>query len=203
MQKNKLIKKYNKQVKMYEKNRNNPTLAPWRREILKGLQGKVLEVGVGAGANFAFYDKASIHITGVDFSPEMLKSARKAADSHQVNTELLLKNVENLDFESNSFDHIVSTLSLCSYQNPAGVLAKFNKWCRQDGSIRLLEHGLSSNKFLSLSQKAIDPIFTKISGCHCDRDILQLVKKANIKVDRVDRYWSDIVYLIWAKPSVN
>ncbi|SES25314.1 Methyltransferase domain-containing protein [Gracilibacillus ureilyticus] len=202
MQKDKLIKKYDKQVRNYEKNRNNPTLAKWRRELLRDIKGNVLEVGVGAGANFAFYNKNNVHITGVDFSPEMIKSATKEADLYQLETQFLLKNVEELEFEPDSFDHIVSTLSLCSYQDPVRVLTKFNEWCRKDGSIRLLEHGISSNRFLSFTQKTADPILTKISGCHWNRDMLELVNAANIQIERVERYWSDIVYMIWAKPSL-
>ncbi|KAB8135778.1 class I SAM-dependent methyltransferase [Gracilibacillus oryzae] len=203
MQKEKLIRKYDKQVKLYEKNRHNPTLAKWRREMLKDLHGNVLEVGIGAGANLAYYNKQNVHVTGVDFSVEMLKSAKKAADYHNVSAEFLLKDVDTLDFEPDSFDCIVSTLTLCSYQEPVRVLGKFNKWCKQGGSIRLLEHGLSSHSFLSFSQKLIDPLFKRVSGCHCDRDIIQLVNKTDISIEHIERYWTDMVYLVWAKPSIK
>ncbi|MEI3614111.1 hypothetical protein [Pseudogracilibacillus sp. SO30301A] len=68
MKKEKLIRKYDKQVKMYEKNRDQATLSNWRRKLLKSAYGNVLEVGIGVGANFPFYNREKVHITGVDFS---------------------------------------------------------------------------------------------------------------------------------------
>lgn len=57
MKKEKLVKKYNKHVKMYGRSCGNRTLARWRRQILESAYGEVLEVGVGIGANFPYYDK--------------------------------------------------------------------------------------------------------------------------------------------------
>lgn len=201
MKKEKLIKKFDKQVKMYENYRNNPTLSRWRRQLLKNAKGKVLEVGVGVGSNFPYYDKGKVQVTGVDFSSEMIKSAKQAATNYQVNAEFLQSDVHDLHFEPNSFDCIVSTLTLCGYSKPIEVLNKFNQWCRKDGQILLMEHGLSSNLVLSLTQKVIDPIFTKFSGCHCNRNIMELVEKSNLEVDLIKNYWSDIICLIWARPN--
>ncbi|QGH33869.1 methyltransferase domain-containing protein [Gracilibacillus salitolerans] len=200
MKKEKLIKKYDKQVKIYENKRTNQKLAGWRNKIIKNAYGKVLEVGVGAGANFPYYDRDNVEITGVDFSSEMIQSAKRAASHFQVNAEFIQEDIDELVLEDNSFDCIVSTLSLCSYPDPIVTLNKFNKWCRKDGIILLMEHGLSSNIFLSFGQKMIDPLHTKISGCHCNRNINMLIENSNLQVDHIERYWSDIIYLIWAKP---
>lgn len=201
MKKEKLIKKYDKHVKMYEKNRSNPTLARWRSRIIKSACGKVLEVGVGVGSNFPYYDKEKVHVTGVDFSLEMIKSAKQAASDFQIHAEFLQADVDELRFKSDSFDCIVSTLSLCSYPEPVVTLRNFNDWCRKDGTILLMEHGLSSNPLLSFTQSIIDPLFKQISGCHCNRNILKILEESKLQVERIETYWSDIVYLIWAKPS--
>ncbi|WP_019155360.1 class I SAM-dependent methyltransferase [Robertmurraya massiliosenegalensis] len=201
MRKEKLIEKYDKQVKMYENNRNNPKLARWRMKLLENAYGRVLEVGVGAGANFPYYDRQNVEITGVDFSPEMIKSAKRAASIFQVNAEFIESDIDQLIMEDNAFDCIVSTLSLCSYPNPIAILNKFNHWCRKDGNILLLEHGLSSNPLLSFTQKIIDPLHQKISGCHCDRNFNLILEESNLQVKHIERYWSDIFYLIKAKPS--
>ena len=201
MKKEKLIKKYDKQVKMYENNRANQKLAGLRNKIIKNAYGKVLEVGVGAGANFPYYDRNNVEVTGVDFSSEMIKSAKRAASIFQVKAEFIQKDIDELILEHNSFDCIVSTLSLCSYPDPIVTLSKFNSWCRKDGIILLMEHGLSSNPLLSFTQKMIDPLYAKISGCHCNRNIDKIIEKSNLQVDHIERYWSDIIYLIQARPS--
>lgn len=201
MKKEKLIKKFDKQVKMYENNRSNQKLAWLRNKIIKRAYGKVLEVGVGAGANFSYYDRNNVEITGVDFSSEMIKSAQRAASTFQVRAEFIQEDIDELILEDNSFDCVVSTLSLCSYPDPIVTLNKFNSWCRNDGIILLMEHGLSSNPLVSFTQKMIDPLYAKISGCHCNRNINKVVEKSNLLVDHIESYWSDIIYLIQAKPS--
>lgn len=201
LKKEKLIKKYDKQVKMYENNSKNQRLNGLRNRIIKNAYGKVLEVGVGAGANFPYYDRNSVEITGVDFSSEMIKSAKRAASNYQITAEFIQEDIDELILEENTFDCIVSTLSLCSYADPLKVLNKFNRWCRKDGSVLLMEHGLSSNPLLSLTQKMIDPLHTKISGCHCNRNINKILEESSLKIEHIERYWSEIVYLIWAKPS--
>lgn len=201
MKKEKLIRKYDKQVKMYENNRKNQKLAGLRNKIIKKAYGKVLEVGVGAGANFPYYDRNNVEVTGVDFSFEMIKNAKRAASIFQVKAEFIQEDIDELILEDNSFDCIVSTLSLCSYPEPILTLNRFNSWCREDGIILLMEHGLSSNPILSVTQKMIDPLYTKISGCHCNRNINKIIEKSNLQVDQIERYWSDIIYLVQARPT--
>lgn len=201
MKKEKLIKKFDKQVKVFEKNRANQNLAGWRSKILKNAYGKVLEVGVGAGANFPYYDRNNVVVTGVDFSSKMIESAKGAAANSQVKAKFIQADVDELILEENSFDCIVSTLSLCSYPDPTATLNKFHSWCRKDGIILLMEHGLSSNSLLSFTLKMIDPLYTRISGCHCDRDIRKIIQQSKLQIDHIERYWSGIFHLIWARPS--
>lgn len=186
---------------MYENNRSNQKLARLRNKIIKNAYGKVLEVGVGAGANFPYYDRNHVEVTGVDFSSKMIESAKKAASIFQVKADFIQEDIDELIVEDNSFDCIVSTLSLCSYPDPIATLNKFNSWCRRDGIILLMEHGLSSNRLLSFTQKLIDPLYTKISGCHCNRNIDMIIEKSDLQVETIERYWSDILYLIQARPS--
>lgn len=201
MKKEKLIKKYNKHVNMYEKNLNNPTLGKWRSRIIKSAQGNVLEVGVGVGSNFPYYDRENVHVTGVDFSPEMIKSAKQIAKQYGIDADFIKEDVESLKVEPHSFDTVLSTLSLCSYPNPSEVLNQFNNWCKKDGTVLLMEHGISSNVLLSSTQNVIDPLFKKVAGCHWNRNILEIVESSPLQVEHVERYWTGMVYLIWAKPT--
>ncbi|MFD2043432.1 class I SAM-dependent methyltransferase [Ornithinibacillus salinisoli] len=200
MKKEKKIKKYNKQVKMYERNRDNRVLDAWRNKLIQSANGKVLEVGVGVGANFRYYNKESVFLTCVDFSSEMIKSATQAAEYFKIDADFIQEDIETLSMEPNSFDCIVSTLSLCSYSDPVAALNKFNEWCRNDGTILLMEHGLSSNSLLSFTQKLIDPLYLKISGCHCNRDIQKIIEESKLQIHFSESYRSDILSLIWAKP---
>ncbi|GIO25829.1 class I SAM-dependent methyltransferase [Ornithinibacillus bavariensis] len=201
MKQEKLIRKYDKQVSAYENNRDNPTLVKWRSRIIPDAYGSVLEIGIGVGANFAYYEREKVNeLLGVDFSKEMIRGAEREASKHHIKTSFINKDIRHVQFESNSFDSIVSTLTLCGYPNPVDTLNKINDWCRKDGKVLLMEHGLSTNPFLSVTQKIVDPLFNKVSGCHCNRNMIKLVEKSRLQIERVERYWSGIICLIWARP---
>lgn len=163
--------------------------------------GNVLEVGVGAGANFPHYNRDHVHVVGVDFSAKMIKAARQTASDYQIDAAFIESDVESLHFEPNSFDCIVSTLTLCGYPDPIKILNQFNSWCKRDGKVLLMEHGLSSNAFLSGTLKTINPLFKQVSGCHCNRNIQALLSESDLEIERIERYWQGIIHLIWAKPT--
>lgn len=201
MKKEELVRKFDQQARMYEQNRNNQALGLWREKLLKSARGDVLEVGVGAGANFPFYDRDQVKVTAADFSEEMIGIARKVAVKHGIEAEFVVEDVEKLSFPKNSFDTVVSTLSLCSYFDPVKVLNQMNRWCRKGGQILLLEHGLSSYFSISLLQKVLNPLAHRMSGCHYNRDIMRIIDQSDIQVEKSERYWLNIIHLVWAKPG--
>ena len=64
-----------------------------------------------------------------------------------------------------------------------------------------MEHGQSSYKLLQWVQHAYDPLQYRFIGCHADRNILQLVQQAGLKITKCERKFMGIMYLIWAKPG--
>ncbi|HET7819815.1 MAG TPA: class I SAM-dependent methyltransferase [Bacteroidia bacterium] len=199
MNRQSLIKKFDKQAKKYIKRRQNNHAYKFRQRIFREAEGKVLEVSIGTGLNFPFYNK-NIELTGIDFSHEMLKAAQNAARNYPFKTTFMHDDVESVEFSANSFDTIVSSGSLCAYQNPIHVLNNFQKWCKPEGKILLLEHGLSTNKMVGWIQKSFNPIMLKFAGCHQDRNITDIVKKSNLKIIQEERHFGGYLYLIWAKP---
>ncbi|MFL1677424.1 class I SAM-dependent methyltransferase [Paenibacillus dendritiformis] len=139
MDRQSLIQKFDKQAKKYSKRRKNKHAYRFRQRIFQEAEGKVLEVSIGSGLNFPFYNK-NIELTGIDFSHEMLKAAQNAAKNYPFKTTFIQEDVESVELSANSFDTIVSSGSLCAYQNPIHVLNNFQKWCRPEGNILLLEH---------------------------------------------------------------
>lgn len=192
-------RKFDKQANKYNKLRSHDKTFKYRQKIFSDIHGEVLEAGIGVGLNFPLYNR-DVDLTGVDFSGEMLKRARQAAKEYPFKTTLIQEDVESIEFPENSFDVIVSSGTLCGYQNPLGVLNNFQKWCRPGGRILLLEHGISSSKPLAWLQKSLDPLAVKMVGCHANRDISGLVKSSKLQFIREERYLAGNVYLIWAKP---
>jgi len=200
MEKQKRIRIFDRQATQYDKNREDPRQERWRKNLLSYAKGGVLELAVGTGANFPFYP-LDVKITATDFSEAMLEKAQRAAKYHQLNVDFICSDIEEMNFSDHSFDTIVSTLSFCSYNNPLIVLDKINRWCKPDGTILFMEHGISSNLMVAAVQKALNPLLYRVYGCHHTRNILGLIQESDIKINTVESYWLNMVHLIWAKPN--
>jgi len=199
MDRQSLIDKFDKQAKKYNIRRKNNHGYRYRQHIFQEAEGKVLEVSIGSGLNFPFYNR-NIELTGIDFSPEMLKSAQNAAKNYPFKTTFIQDDVESVEFSPNSFDTIVSSASLCAYQDPVHVLNKFQKWCKPEGKILMLEHGICTNKVVGWLQIVLNPLILKVTGCHQDRNMTGLVRQSNLKIIQEERHLGGYLYVIWAKP---
>ncbi len=199
MDKQKLIRIFDKQATQYERRREDPRQKRWRQQLLSHAKGVVLELAVGAGANFPFYPPG-VKVTATDFSEAMLEKAKQAAKQHHIHSDFICSDIEAMNFPEQSFDTIVSTLSFCSYDNPLMVLDNINRWCRPNGQILFMEHGISSNLVVSTVQKALNPLLYRAYGCHHTRDILGLIRESGLKINRVESYWLNMAHLIWANP---
>jgi len=200
--KQKLIRIFDKQAALYENKKEGPAQNSWRQQLLSHAKGEVLELAVGAGANFPFYP-SGVKITATDFSEAMLEKAKRAAKQHRIDGHFICSDIEEMNFPDHSFDTIVSTLSFCSYDNPLMVLNKINRWCKPDGKLLFMEHGISSNLAVSAVQKTLNPLLYRFYGCHHTRNIIELVRESGITIDKTESYWFNMVHLIWAKPSNN
>ena len=74
-------------------------------DFLKNKNGKVLDMGCGSGRNF-INDK-NLKIYGVDFSEEILKFAKKRADTLGINVKLKKRNGNKIPFDDNFFDYAI------------------------------------------------------------------------------------------------
>lgn len=202
MEQERLRALFDKQATMYDqRRRKNAFDTKWRKKLLAQAKGQVLEVAVGAGVNFQFYEQAVENVTAVDLSPAMLEKAKQAADENGINAQFIAAAIEELTFAADSFDTIVSTLGLCAYSNPVEILNRFSMWCKKGGQILLLEHGISSSRPIAWVQNKMDRWHEKKMGCHLNRDILQIVSESDVVMQQREGHYMDVFHLIWATPG--
>jgi ubiquinone/menaquinone biosynthesis C-methylase UbiE len=170
-----------------------------RRSLLERASGRVLEVAAGTGKNFHHYPPGC-RITAVDVSRGMLKVARERAAKLSIHVSFSLADAEALPFADHCFDTVVSSLSACTFPNPAGAFREMARVCRTDGKILLLEHGRSDRERLGRWQDRHADKFAKPVGCHWNREPLEIVQQAGLKVVRAHRTFFGIFHQIEAVP---
>ncbi|WNQ14073.1 class I SAM-dependent methyltransferase [Paenibacillus aurantius] len=197
----KKIRKFNKQAVRYDNRRSKGDLAHLRAPLIGRASGKVLELGAGAGANLPYY-RPDVILTAVDFSPAMLSKAREANNRHfNLSAEFREGNVDTIDLPEQSFDTVVSTLSLCAYHNPEKALLNMNRWCKPDGRVLLMEHGLSSRQAMALAQKTVNPLAYRLFGCHQNRDVLSLIRRSPLKIEWAASHMAGMLHVMVCHPS--
>ena len=78
---------------------------PLRRELFRGLSGRILDAGVGTGRNMPFYP-AGAEVVGIDASPEMLARGRMRRDRLGAPVELLEMDALRTGFPDSCFDAV-------------------------------------------------------------------------------------------------
>ncbi|MEK6844479.1 MAG: methyltransferase domain-containing protein [Nanoarchaeota archaeon] len=196
---NEVIKdEYNKFSKFYDYFNlpfNIFLLARLRKKLLGDLKGKVLETAVGSGENLKYYNR-SCKLSAIDLSPGMLELAKKEAKRLGIGVKFYIGEAERLPFSSGNFDYVVDSLALCNYIDPVKVLKEIKRVCKKNGRILLLEHGKSNNTFLSKFQNWRERRRGEKFGCALTRNHEQLVRKAGLKIEKIERHMFGIFYLI-------
>src|SRR4051812_20929310 len=92
----------------------DPRLANHRGGVLGVVGGEVLEIGFGTGLNLAHYPEHVRRITTIDPNPGMNTLARRRIADSGIEVVQHHPGGEQLPFEDESFDCVVSTWTMCS-----------------------------------------------------------------------------------------
>jgi ubiquinone/menaquinone biosynthesis C-methylase UbiE len=132
----------------------------WRIALWRGVHGRVLEIGVGTGANVPYYPEGA-QVTAVDIGEGMLSRARHKARGLGRDADFRMADVHSLPFPNESFDFVVGSFVLCSVRDPLRALAEIRRVLSPSGEVRLLEHVRPKNERLGRVLDRIAPHFAK------------------------------------------
>ncbi|WNF20923.1 MULTISPECIES: methyltransferase domain-containing protein [Bacillaceae] len=198
----KIKKRYNRVSKIYDR-MDRMIREDWRRDLLAGAYGDVMEAGVGTGANLSFYPNNIQSLIGVDFSSDMLKYAKQKAS--QLNAsykmELIEGDIQELPFPDNSFDTVVSTCVFCSVPDPIVGLEELRRVCKPDGQILMLEHMRSENQAAGLVMDILNPITVGMWGANINRETMANIKSAGLSVVGEERLMGSIMRRLLLSPN--
>jgi ubiquinone/menaquinone biosynthesis C-methylase UbiE len=157
-----------------------------RRELLSGIGGDVVEIGGGTGANLAFYGSGVRTLTLVEPEAPMARRLEAKLADTPLNARVVRSPAEELPFPDQSFDHVVSTLVLCTVSDPARSLSEIRRVLRSSGSLLFIEHVRAEEPRLARWQDRLHGFhcFTA-HGCHCNRDTASSIEQAGLRIDRL------------------
>ncbi|NPA53769.1 MAG: class I SAM-dependent methyltransferase [Aquificae bacterium] len=149
----------------------------YKKELFSKLGKNVLEIGAGTGTNLPYY-KEGTNLTVIEPSKDMLSYFLKKADKYPLNIRVKEGFAENLPFEDNSFDGVVSTLVLCSVQSPVKVVEEIRRVLKPGGVFIFIEHIKAPKE--GLISKTQDILYKGwkwlFEGCDLKRETGKLIK---------------------------
>jgi SAM-dependent methyltransferase len=161
-----------------------------RRQLLAGARGRVIELGAGAGTNFAYYPPEVDAVVAVEPEPYLREQAGQAAAGAPVAIEVVEATADRVPFEDDSFDVAVTSLVLCTVPDQARALAELRRVLKPGGELRFFEHvrpeGRRGRLFARADRSGIYPRLA--GGCHCSRRTEAGIQKAGYSIESIERF---------------
>lgn len=168
---------------------------PFRRsceQALANAHGKVLEIGVGTGANLQFYTPAVTDVVGIEPVESMLETARSRLQKSPppFRWQLRQADARALPFDDASFDSVVAVLVFCTIPDPERAAAEAFRVLRPGGKLVFFEHVVAPHQGVARWQHRINPLWKKMAcGCEITRDTRRLFEQAGFQFEAL-REWN-------------
>ena len=165
-----------------------PVLAELRKDALADAGGDILEIGFGTGRNLACYPGYVRRITAVDPNVGMVGLAEKRIAASGIEVDRQMLGGEELPFDTEKFDCVVSTFTMCSIPEVGLALGEVYRVLRPGGRLLFLEHGLSGDPGVQRWQRRLNPIERILGdGCRLDLDVEATVRGQPFAIVDVER----------------
>ena len=180
-----------------------------RLKIVPEASGDVLEVGIGSGVNLPYYNSRRIrHLVGLEPSEFIWAKNTKDPSELPFSFEFVQASAEEIPAESNSFDTVVLTYTLCSIREYNKAMAEIRRVLKPDGQLLFCEHGRGPDQMVRLMQNLMNPIWKRIAGgCNLNRDIPAIIEGNGFRINNLEKgfnqRWSPGTYNFIGKAVKN
>ena len=167
-------------------------MAKRRRDLLRQADGQVLELGAGTGLNLPYYPDAIAELTLTERAAPMLPKLQRRLRKADRDGQAVVATAEDLPFDDDSFDTVVSTLVLCTVDDPRRAIEETARVLRPGGKLLFLEHVRADTLRLARWQDRLHrPWHAFAAGCHANRPTVDILRESSLSVEAIERdRWS-------------
>jgi ubiquinone/menaquinone biosynthesis C-methylase UbiE len=172
------------------------TLRRLRQQLLQQVEGRVLEIGVGTGANLPLYADTRL-VTGIDVHRGRLAGAQFRQTSSPFVASCA--DAQHLPFAAHIFDTVISTLVFCCIPVPEQALNEIKRVLRPGGRLLLLEHVRGQGPISRRLTDWLHPLWFALQGeCHLNRETARSVANAGFHISQKSRHGWGVLQMIQA-----
>ena len=167
-----------------------PEQVEYRRELLSGVSGRVVDLGAGDGANFPHFPTSVTEVIAVEPEPYLRERALWNANGAPVPVRVVDALADRLPLEDESVDAAVVALVLCTVPEQEAALAELRRVVRPGGELRFFEHVIAHDPKLARVQRVLErtgfwPFVA--GGCHPARDTATAITAAGFQIETCRR----------------
>jgi SAM-dependent methyltransferase len=161
-----------------------------RGALLGGARGRVVEIGAGTGLNVAHYPDGTAELVLTEPDAAMRRRLGRRLQRHGRVARIVDAPAERLPLADTSVDTVVSTLVLCTVDDPERALREIARVLRPDGQLLFIEHVRASSRVLAACQdNLLQPWRRFAGGCRCNRPTVELMRACGFAVAADDAVW--------------
>lgn len=180
-----------------------------RQKIIPYAQGQILEVGIGSGLNLPYYSKDKVsHLTAIDPSIETWNENKNDLQKLPFDFEFAKAFAESIPADSNSFDTVVLTYTLCTIKDTKLALEEIRRVLKNNGTLLFCEHGKAPDKAIQKWQNRINPLWKMVGGgCNLNKDIPAIIKGNGFKINKIESMyisgWKPASFNYWGAAKIR
>lgn len=158
-----------------------------RRALLRGANGRVLEIGAGTGLNVPHYPSGLSELILAE--PDAAMHRRLARRAHDAAT-VVAAAADDLPVADGSVDTVVSTFVLCTVESPEAALREVRRVLRPGGQLLLIEHVRADARWHASLQRTLRKPWAGFArGCRCDQPTAALLRDAGFEAELRPAWW--------------
>lgn len=161
-----------------------------RRALVSGARGRVVEIGAGTGLNLAHYSDDIDDLVLMEPEPAMRRKLARRVQRHARPARIVNAPAECLPLTDESVDTVVSTLVLCTVEDPERALREIARVLRPGGQLLFVEHVRANSRLLAAWQDYLfRPWRAFAGGCCCNRPTAELMHACGFAVTAEEAVW--------------
>lgn len=174
-----------------------------REKVVPLAHGRVLEIGIGSGLNFPYYDASKVtKVWGLDPSPDIMRMAERAALAVPFDVEFIGLPSDEIPLEGGSVDTVLVTYTLCTIPDTQPALRQMARVLRPGGKLIFCEHGAAPDPSVRRWQDRINPIWKRLGGgCNLNRAIPALIEEGGFRITGMETMyisgWRPATFTYW------
>lgn len=161
---------------------------------------RVMDMGTGTGAIIPYLAKQISkegQIVGIDFSEKMVKIANERIIKQKIasKAKAMVADGTKLPFPDNHFDAIIATFAFTSFPEPEKAMKECARVLRPGGRFSILDTGKPAGRKHQLRYRYLKFLMWKAGYTDIGLDIPGLVKKAGLKINKIQRFSGSFAYI--------